>query len=269
MFTVPARAGRKEQAMKRRTIALVLIMLMISGCVLTGCGKKSGSSGESIAEHASGQPSEETAEETEEEGSGETTDVQKKDPKEEWSEKDFSELRGRVEDGVYTNDYFGITFDASKSNWLIGDEAELAEYAGLPDGSGEEEFKAYFEDNGHFFDVFFENLQDYSNINVVIQDLGLLGGAMTDLDDYVEAALDAAAESLENEGLTDVKSEAGTTYFMGEKEVPCVYVTGTLQGIDIFQRQIYVKRGRYIACITATCFNSDMTKERLAGFKAL
>jgi len=218
--------------MKKRSAAVLLIVLVICLCVLTSCG--GGSKDE--------------------------------DALSDWKECDFEELEGSVQDGIYTNEFLGITFDAHKTNWVIADDSARA---GLADVSGNTDFEAIFRESGSFCDFYVQNSSDRSAISVVIADLGLFAGARSDVDDYVEYLKDSMAEELEAQGLTNVKSEVTTTFFLGDRETPCVAVEGEYMGVKVFERQIFIKKGRYVGGVIVMCVGRDMTQERLGGFKAI
>ena len=70
---------------------------------------------------------------------------------------------------------------------------------------------------------------------------------------------------MESQGYTNATSELSKTVFLG-KEQNCLSSNGELQENKIYQMQVVVKEGRYLATITATTFGEDNTADLIARF---
>jgi len=240
--------------MKRKLIVL-LVLLMTATVFMAGCGSKE----EPVkpAEEA-GEEQEDAQEEAQSESEGQEATVSE-------------DVVGVLSEGGYTNEFFGVQYEAPEG-WYVYAREEVAELMGIVSSSiDDDSIKEMYESDGYIMDLYAVNVaqstQTYDNVNITIQDIGKIYGLIYNEKQIAEASLESVKQSLEAQGVTDIVTELGEMDFMGK---PCVYMTINSKAGDIlmFQKQVYLKNGSGMACITATTFNEDRTDEILASFKA-
>ena len=79
--------------------------------------------------------------------------------------------------------------------------------------------------------------------------------------------METIKQTLAAQGVEVVSVDVGESNFIGKN---CVSMTIVSKAGDItmYQKQVYLKNGSALACITATTFMEDRTDEVLAMFKA-
>ncbi|MBQ7245420.1 MAG: hypothetical protein IJS33_00670 [Firmicutes bacterium] len=263
--------------MKKKLVVLIALMLIISMVFVTGCSKKEEPAPQPAPEEeAEAEPeaeSEEEAapgEETEQEESEET-----EEPAEEGAQEETvvpAELLGKTEDNSYVNEYFGFRFDAA-DNWYVLTASERAELMGLAAAEiNDEDIATLLESAGYVTDFYAldtsgSTVNGFNNVNVTIQDMGKLYGLITSEKKIAEASVDSIKQALAAQGMETIDVEVGETEFIGKN---CVSMTIVSKAGDMqmFQKQIFLKNGSAMACVTATALEEDKTDELLAAFKA-
>ena len=250
----------------KKKIVVVLALILIASMVLeTGCGKKDAPGPESGTPSSTTEDAEEEAEEPAEEAAEEAEETSAVP----------SELLGTGTDSSYENEFFGIKFEAPEGWYVLSDE-ERGKAMGIASSEiNDEEILAMFESAGYAIDFYAMDVQNgdaatgaYSNLNITIQDVGKLYGMLYSEKEIAEASIATVEQALAAQGATDIKVEVGEAEFLGET---CVSMTTQSKagGIDMYQKQVYVKKGSAMACVTATSFAENKTDEMLAAFKAL
>lgn len=93
---------------------------------------------------------------------------------------------GSVSGGVYANEFAGIGCKLDDS-WVFYTQEQMAELNGvLTEGTDSEDVKAMLADSPSIFDMYAVSTDGLMTMNVVFQNLGLLGGAAVSAQDYVE-----------------------------------------------------------------------------------
>ena len=178
--------------------------------------------------------------------------------------KEFS--MGTVNGNSYENDFVGIRCDLPQ-DWTIYDEAQLAEMLGLfSDTFTEGDFKDLVEETGTSLIFYAENPSTLSSINITVADTESYDMAMSDHKALVDAMVEQMPEMMEQAHTTDVKVETDTFSFCGE-DTYGTYITATVYGVPIFQRQVIDVEGTYNLTITVCSYEEDNTMELLELLK--
>ena len=183
-----------------------------------------------------------------------------------------SELLGTLTDTSYVNDYFGLRYDAP-ANWYILSRDETVAIMGIVASNVDDEaLVEIFENTGYVIDLnamdtipAIEGADAHNSVNITIQDIGKIYGMILDEKRLAEVSAESVRESLEALGLTDITMEIGETEFIGKTCVVSA-LTGKTGDIDMYQKQVYLKNGSAVACITATTSGEDKTDEILSAF---
>lgn len=255
--------------MKKTILSRILVLCLMLALVTTlmACGNKNDSAPEPETEEAT---EEETAEETEE-----TSEAEEAAETEETEQEAAvpEELLGTQTESQYVNEYFDLSYSAPE-NWYLLSKEEIATVMGLAiSNSDDEAFVELLKDTGYVTDFYametvpaIEGADAYNTLNITIQDIGKLYGTLYNEKQLAEASADTVKQTLEAQGLTDVKTEISETEFIGKNCVTLV-ITSKSGDIDMYQKQVYLKNGSAIAAITATTIGADKTDEVLSTFK--
>ncbi len=177
---------------------------------------------------------------------------------------------GSTEGGTYKNEMLGLgcTLD---SDWTFASEEEIAATFGMAkELIDQAETGVELDDAQTFTDMYVYADGGAKNINIQVQTLGALeGGAMKQMSE--EEILDNVLPVLE-ETMTSAYAEFGTVTcekadarFLDEDHKVVAMVT-TAQDMELYQKQVYLPCGRYVAIVTCTSVGEDTTDELLELF---
>ena len=188
-------------------------------------------------------------------------------------DKQSYELKlGSVEGNIYTNDFFDIKVEASEGFSYADDETMQAIGLATADAYAEIDddlLKSVADDlkSGKTITDFYLSDEGYADsLNLTITYGGHdLRESM--LESIIDETLPKLQESFDAQGLRGAKCERSVIEFGGRK-IPCIRTNAsvTLQSGDyaeIYQTQIQIVRGEYLACLTATSYTDDITEELL------
>lgn len=195
-----------------------------------------------------------------------TTDTQPadkpEDKEQETAAPDLGPLfeRGTVEGQSYVNSFFGIKADFG-NEWVLASEDEIATMtAQTSETLNNEAAKKQIEEGEAVMDFYAQNPRGAQTLNIYMEDLGL---ANASADMIITGTMNAVKKELESQSFEDVTVEKGTTTFLGE-EVPCINIFGRYTGLDFYEKQVFLIKGRNAASITAASFNEDHNDEILS-----
>lgn len=173
---------------------------------------------------------------------------------------------GTVSGTRYENAYFGIGCEMDDS-WVFADQEELAGMIGLTADAIGGDVGESMRSADMFYDLFAQSESEMASVNIVVQNIGVAAGLMTE-DQMVSAALPTLAEQLEPAGFSDIQVEEITADFMGG-EHHAIHLSAMYQGVQLYERQFYLNRGRYVSTVTITTYHDDRTEDCAALFFAV
>ena len=106
-----------------------------------------------------------------------------------------------------------------------------------------------------------------NSLCLTVSYIGLAGALVSDAD-IIDATLEQVSTILTSNGFENVTVERGTTTFLGE-EVACMIAHATIQGIDMYEKQVEIIKDGYMASFTATTFMEDGTDAFLGMISSL
>lgn len=175
---------------------------------------------------------------------------------------------GTFENGVYTNSFLGIRCDMGEG-WLAYDREQLAQLSGITaDALDDEALAEALRSSGVAFLLYASSNDLASIMNITLEDLGFLYGAVLDEQSYAELSVDQLPAALESAGLTKVTAEIGTVTLAG-KERTAVLVHGLIGEMDVYEVVVCVKVDSYMAAVTVGSYYRDITSDLLALFSPL
>lgn len=182
---------------------------------------------------------------------------------------------GRMEGGVYTNEYAGFACRLSE-DWIFYAAEELQD---LPDNVAEvlegSEIGDAMADVQQFTDMMAENANDLTNMNVLYQKQDLqtrLTMAILSEEQVIDATLGQSAsieEAYAQMGMTNISLEKVTVTFLGREHF-ALRTQAELQGIPVYMLQLMdYSRGAYAITTTLTSYMEDKTESMLELFYAV
>lgn len=179
---------------------------------------------------------------------------------------------GRIEGGIYTNDYAGIGCQLDE-NWSVYSAEELQELPEMVNGAVEgSQMEQVMEDYPQFFDLQAENVNDLLAVNVVYTKVGMqerLTYAVLSEEETVDATLqhkDMMIESYIQAGMEVESIEKVKLTFLGEEHWGIRTVAYT-NGVPIYMLQVMdFKLGTYGMNLTATSYLEDNAQSVLDLF---
>ena len=214
-----------------------------------------------------------TEEETEtsaEEASEEKTEEDTEAATEE-SDTDLSDAKstlGKYENGLYTNEFFGLTYTPSATEHVMSEE----EIAVVNGASGsflnmeEGEFEEQLKKNRQIIDMVSSTVKGDS-VTIIIQTLDF-SPEEVDLKTIFELQKDDMLAALEDSAYTDLNYEVSSDTFLGE-DTPCAVITSEVQGFKLRQEVFYVIKDKYLMIVTATTMTDGGIDDLLSRFSKL
>ena len=173
---------------------------------------------------------------------------------------------GAKTDTAYSNRFFEIAFTLPDENWRFLTDEEIATSVNAIQRELQDvdAVKTALEGNDTYFDVIALNTVDNSQINITL-------GRVPELSDEIttEAILDQTltelGSALEGMGATNVNGARSTATFQGGT-VPITDITFNLAGYAVYEKQVILMKGSYIATITVSSYGEDLTQQYLDQF---
>ncbi len=258
----------------KKITSIVMAMMLMFAC--TGCGSEN-------ADYSAGQISEVEQEDTIELSGDITQDedvVSEESEAVEETEEAVEEGKdlslGRIQGGIYTNEYIGLACELD-STWEFYTAEELQE---LPDNIAElmegTELGEGIDQIQQIMDMQAECVNDMTGINILYQKLSMqerLAYMAIDEQALIELTIsqqgDMITESYAQAGIIVEEMSPKTVTFLGEERT-VLLTKAKIQEMDYYVLQIFnYDLGQYSATITCSSFVEDKTEELLDLFYAL
>ncbi len=224
-----------------------------------------GDTGEAKTEEETEASTEEATEEETEEATEETEAATEE------SDTDLSDAKstlGKYENGLYTNEFFGLTYTPSATEHVKSEE----EIAVVNGASGsflnmeEGEFEEQLKKNRQIIDMVSSTVKGDS-VTIIIQTLDF-SPEEVDLKTIFELQKDDMLAALEDSAYTNLNYEVSSDTFLGE-DTPCAVVTSEVQGFKLRQEVFYVIKDKYLMIVTATTMTDGGIDDLLSRFSKL
>lgn len=164
---------------------------------------------------------------------------------------------------LYDNYYFGLRYTLPE-NWEFMPAEELAELNAAA-GTGHKEVGEYLKEGGSYTDMSASHYRGAGAAAVTLQRVGVVVREMLTPDELARRSTAYLEDALRAKGATDIAIRRGTVSFLDE-EHPCVYVEAALEGVRLYQTQVFLIKGSYIANVMAVSYRQDITADILAAF---
>ena len=166
----------------------------------------------------------------------------------------------------YSNSFLGIQCTLDDS-WAFLSDEEIRERNNLSKELLGEKYQKMLESADSLQDMMATQVDGVNTINIT---LTKLSGAelFASEEDCARAAKDVLADGLGDMGITVVSVDAAEMTFAGAKHY-CIQVSGTCMGYEVYETVVCMKRGNYMAAITACTWITNETAELLNYFEAI
>ena len=173
----------------------------------------------------------------------------------------------------YVQDFFGFRMDLPEG-WAFANEDELSQISNDVADVVDDEAKEALETGSTFMDMYAENGETFNTANATITKISVQEALMARLD--LSAMLESIVPELEKQyvsmNFADIEVDVSETQYLGET-VPCIVSNMSVEtdngSIPLFQKQIYMQKGTYMLCLTATSYFEDTTQEIFDACSAL
>ncbi len=186
-----------------------------------------------------------------------------------------SSILGNTTTSNYSNSFFGIKFTRPSNDWYIATDDELGQVMGIATSSiSDEKILETLQKSGFVMDFYALDTSGnadsltFDNVNITIEDIGKMYGVLLTEQELAEASIASSKSALESQGWKNVSIEVDEAVFAGSPRV-CTSSSAEMDGTKMFQKQIYIKKESYIACVTVGSFGSDKTEQMLKAFTSL
>jgi len=179
---------------------------------------------------------------------------------------------GSTEGGVYTNNFIGIGCKLD-DNWSFYNDEQLADLNGvvldaLDDEALSEQFAKSVESGKTIYDMFAVSADGLANLNIVIENLGLVYGTALDESGYVNLGMKTVIQSFDAIGASNVSVEKISVEFAGASRWAFT-IYAEQSGVPLYEKAICIKKGNYMAVITLCCYYEDITDDLATLFYSL
>lgn len=257
---------KKKSRMKYPAVMLIVVITL----AMTACGSSTvqksagsdaaGSTGLSNSSSASGQESSSSAAQT----VTARTDAASSDT----AGQDSSFTVGTIDGNIYSNAFMGFQYTLP-DGWSFYDADQMAQLNSWASSNFSDDYIKEQLDSGKvYIDMYAVSTDRMQAQNVVLQNLkGSFGSSLLNADTIIDMSLSSVKSQLESQGMTDVTAVKEEASFLGTQQ-PCVSISATYNDISIYEKEVFIKKGDYIACVTTTSYQTDTTQELFDAYSA-
>ena len=183
------------------------------------------------------------------------------------SGSDIEPSRGIVTGNTYKSEFIGIQCSLDES-WIISNEDELAQLAGMTASQIEnEDIKSLLDNSSVVYDFFATKDSGFETLNINMNDLGSTGIEGDSEDQIAELARPQIESMLNDSGFEDCTVVKESIVFAGQ-EHPCYVITGSVSGVPIYEKMVMIIRSGVVIYVTACSLTEDTTDSLLSLFTA-
>lgn len=243
--------------------ACSLILVLLLAMQLTACGgSEKEIRGEVTPAAASEATTAETAAPAETEAVSEPQVQERIDPD---AERELA--LGSSDGSTYTSTFLGLKCTLG-GDWVFYSDEEILEMNQLAQDMMDEEMAERIRSASTLQDMYAVNTETGETVNITISNTGSLFGTILSADAYANAALPQLTPAMQSIGLENVTVEKSSTVFVGKTETT-ILIAGDFDGTPFYETMVVLKRGSYVACITAASYVENTTGLTLNAFDLL
>ena len=169
------------------------------------------------------------------------------------SEKEFS--MGEIDGLVYENEFIGIGCEL-EDEWSFMSDEEIKELNNITADVAGEEYEELLEDAELIYDMYAIGGNQLDSINVNLEKYDKVTLDSLVVEDALENTIPILEKSFGNMGYTDIETYLDKIN-IAEEEFTCLYLTGEIEGVRIYQKVFPIKCNGYLANVTITTYEED------------
>lgn len=173
---------------------------------------------------------------------------------------------GNTNGGVYENAFLGIGCRLS-SPWAYYTDEQIREANNLSMDMAGEEVKEQLANASVIYDMMAQNAETGGTVQVVLEKVGAVNAlaAIADPQAYYDAAIPTIRDGLSNMGCENIDIQV-VTHTIGGKTFPGMSLVADINGTKMYEKQLVIVKGDYLACITFVAVGADDTNAVLQNF---
>lgn len=186
---------------------------------------------------------------------------------------------GEIQDNTYINDFFNIKYTGN-DNWRLLNEEQLATISSsIKDVLTNDSAKDALESGKTSIIMYAVSGDADRNASLMVEKHGINNTQDADMDAFLSKSITSLTESLPAQGFKELEVSEKDITFCSEPakgiQIKAKYDVKANDGTDatverdIYETMVYVFRGSYSGCITASSFDEDKTGEVLDMFSKL
>lgn len=175
---------------------------------------------------------------------------------------------GSVSGFKYENTYFGFGCELDDQWTFASEDQLLGMIQTTADLVGDENLKDDLLKADMFYDMVATYYDGATSMNVVVQNIGAAYGTLLDEEAIVEQTVKAMPEQLAAASMDVETCEHVTVEFAGADH-DGILTHSTINGVDIYQLQAFVKVGKYVAVVTMSSQLEENVDAMLGFFYAV
>ena len=169
------------------------------------------------------------------------------------------------EDGVYKNELFSIGFEAPE-DWTCSDWEDILERNGWSDE--EDMVPQLVKTMGklcHYYELLAERQDAKAGANVCIENAAVLGNPDDTEESYLTRSMEVIRDHFERLEADRLSIQTVREEFAGQMHHG-YYAKCETGGTPYYYKAMFIKEGIYVAVVTATSAEEDLTDEVLSMF---
>ena len=171
---------------------------------------------------------------------------------------------GTVNGDSYESPFLG--YGVKLENWTFADQKRLAEVNNWNEQFLSSDIQELINQSETFTEMLAESEDGAQNINIQYQKKAIYKSIK--MDAMIDMIIPEMKNTFEQAGYTNLVMEK-TSVTLGGDVYPGINITGEVYGVPVYQRQVYIQRGEYVAYITLTCFVENTLDSIVACFYKL
>ncbi len=181
---------------------------------------------------------------------------------------DAQDMVGEKDATSYANKGLGIRVSVPATWQVLSDEQTAQLMGQLAENVDSESLAEALSTAGSMCDMYAVALDGGGdNVNITIEDLGILYGIALDEEKYLEIGLKNLEGSLGQMGITNIRVEKETFPFAGGDRFSAL-IKADFNGKPMYERMVLLKVGRYMGLVTSFSFDEGRMNDILNCFEA-
>ena len=168
-------------------------------------------------------------------------------------EKEFA--LGVIDGNTYKNEFAGITFVAD-NDWEYYSDEKIRELNSFASDLAGEDYKNAVKNANLLYDMFVAKSDSTQNVNIIFQKCTPAVLENFEAKKFLEGTLSTTKDALTNIGASSVDYEIGKIT-MGNVEFDCLFLTSVYNNVTLYQAQVVIVRGEYLATISISADSSE------------